>query len=280
MIDEIEQYKLEMASMTERQRADREAELVAKHRPRKWQGGGSGRRTGIGDFLLEHGITNGTERSYIRRLGPAGDPLWARIEAGTMTLYMARTCSHAVWKLRGDLGENIRAWLAEYDATSTTDSSGKIVRRKRALWKMRKPGIELSTTDKDRVFWTNLKATLVARVREHGRESKELDAIVAQFCRDLDVLMNTYTNKVSVARRRETKPVTVAELADACARLALDEPSPGEDLAVWLADAAKQKKKFARACHPDVGGDRANYEAVIAAWLICERFAQERKVRV
>lgn len=287
---EVEEYKAVLPELSEKDRADMEADLYERLLVPGWRSEsktpGARGGTGLGQWFVCQGISGAKYRCSIRLLGERAAPLWERLDKKTISLKSA--CEIAVWVRKGE--STVDAELKKYDSGDLIKMNGALIRRQKPRSTNRRPvwerSIELGDTDASDVagekgFWTKLKAELVAHFRAGCSDIPGAAALGSEMCREIEALVSTYVKKVRTLRERT--PVSIAELAKACAVLNHDEPGDAPDLDTWLRQASKRKKLLAKSYHPDAhGGDeatRGDYEAVIDAYIICERYVRERKTK-
>jgi hypothetical protein len=128
-------------------------------------------------------------------------------------------------------------------------------------------------------FWESIRAQVGDFMRERIEETEAdpvvVDRFVADFIKDVKVLVDSWTGKINRAAGAERgsnvakRTVVIA----ACRTLLIDPPKPGRP--VDLAMANSRKKSLARAYHPDGGGSASTtpqYQEVLEAYATLETY--------
>lgn len=227
----------------------------------------------------------------------AAAPLWDRMEGEErMSHHTAGKLLRAARKEAAASGGQISLEVAVIDVLREYDKNpgsktpgGHIVRRKQITRlpkiddlhvKPKKAKKYDPDSDGHRIFYANLREDIASFVapRLGGTDPIIAEQIWKDFELGLKVLLDDFGIKVSRARSNNADAdVNRKQIVEACRHLHMDPPKPG--LPIDLASARAQKKKMAKLYHPDkVGGSEATrpqYEAVIEAFLVAEKYAEK-----
>lgn len=258
-------------------------------------------RTGHAMLQWAATVTRQSQHAVARRrelwiVGPAADPLWERVAAGmplgrtARVLRAARGRAHRRNReaFRRAIEEELRKLdyrpaVAECATTTPTPilptadpSEPSINDELPAL-----PAPNLGA----REFWQRIRLVLAEHMRpklefmpEHDR-----DRLLDDFDRDVQALCAQHSAKWqrSARDRKEHQRVSRQRFMNALRVLHMDPPRRGAPLEPLFAQANKQKKTLARLYHPDTHGGsehtRAQYQAVLDAFLVIEQYVSENK---
>jgi len=131
-----------------------------------------------------------------------------------------------------------------------------------------------------RSFWDDIRSRITvwaSRFERHVDEGR-FQQLLGDFEADVREAVQTFGRAVSRAREVPTGPISRKRLMDACHTLNMSPPKVNAP--VDMKKAKNQKKKMVRVYHVDVTGNestRAAFEAVVAAYDVCEQYNQQLK---
>lgn len=228
--------------------------------------------------------------------GAPADPLWARVDAGMPIGRTARVLRAARGRasrrnreaFRRAIEEELRKMdyrpspepAAEAAApTPILPTAGEAADPFPSLPPLPAPGLAA------REFWQRLREVLAEHMRPRLEfmPEHERDRLLDDFDRDVQSLCAQHSSKwkKSARAQQDQQRVSRQRFANALRVLHMDPPRRGASLEPLLAQANKQKKIMARLYHPDSHGGsehtRAQYQAVLDAFLVVEQYVSENK---
>lgn len=226
-------------------------------------------------------------RGALWSLGSAADPLWSRIRDGSLSLGIARRVSADAKYIARQ--RNITVTQAMLVALTEYDNAPKYSGGKRRMRRTTVPPRASPSTAQPETmrFWTGLREQVATFMRSRMPEADEmlLTRMVSVLMTDLKTVTDIWVAKINRARATETSTALIrhGQIIDACRTLKLDPPRRNEP--VDLKQANTQKRRLARAYHPDSGsrGTEAQYQQVLEAYEVLETYNQsvvERKPHV
>lgn len=129
-------------------------------------------------------------------------------------------------------------------------------------------------------FWNDIRSRITTWASRFERQVDEgrFQQLLNDFEADVRDAVQSFGRAVSRAREVPTGPVSRRKLMEACQTLNMTPPKVNAP--VDMDKAKNQKRKFVRVYHVDVTGNestRAAFEAVVAAFDICEQYNQQLK---
>jgi hypothetical protein len=222
--------------------------------------------------------------SYSRRrcLLNAPDELWDRVDGGSLTLAMAEwiwlQARKASRREERPAAEFVPDLLARLDKAPVKSSAGgRTVKHRPKSAKRPKVTKDTTAGDNFRSAWTRIRMELRRMLEKRANgllDSIEGDRLMTAFERELDATIQGFTRRIAGLKRQDQKPISRRKLIDACRVLHMDPPEPGGG--VDLAMATRQKRRLARAYHPDAAGDASmtdQYQAVIEAFETIDAYS-------
>lgn len=217
--------------------------------------------------------------------GPAADPLWARVDAGMPIGRTARVLraarGRASRRNREAFRRAIEDELRKMDYRPADEDAVATPSRLPDVSDPELPAPNLGA----REFWQKLRRVLSEHMRPRlgFMPEHERDRLLDDFDRDVQALCAQHSSKwqKSAKVQQERQRVSRQHFANALRALHMDPPRRGAPLEPVLAQANKQKKTLARLYHPDSHGGsehmRAQYQAVLDAFLVIEQYVSENK---
>jgi hypothetical protein len=208
--------------------------------------------------------------------GSAADALWERVESGmalgtaVSILTKART---RVGKRPAALRTGIVEELARHDKLPPDAVRRSVAEAAQERWAT------------EREFWAFIRRNILEYVDQHLAETGEMERerLWSDFERDLEALVKSHQHRWYRAKRAVTETqqhVSRAALRRALQVLHMDMPRKDEDWGSFRQKARRQERSLARLYHPDARGSdetRAQFEAVIQAYNVVERWIQEKQ---
>lgn len=285
----VHRYQAELSSLSNRQKAVIEQDI--------WFLLGPYKRKEMDRRKTLSLILGGSHQDYEQRFillnaGEAGAPFWSRLDSGEMSLYTAvrlyREAKSRAHRSRTGLPEAVIYVLAEYDALPVSYLPGGGFVRKKTAKKIPRPVTpppRKPVTESSKAFFVAVRqlASDYLAMRLKGLDEIVAEKLWREFEAELNALLEEFAKKVyrtNLAERRIHEAETEVNrplIVKACRILCMDPPRPGAP--IDRAHAKKNKAKLVRLYHPDAhGGDesmRPQYEAVLEAWSVVERYVEQ-----
>ena len=217
--------------------------------------------------------------------GPAADALWARVDAGMPIGRTARVLraarSRASRRNREAFRRAIEDELRKMDYRPADEAAAPLPSLPAPAAPQELPAPNLAP----REFWQRLRQVLSEHIRPRLEfvPEHERDRLLDDFDRDVQAVCAQHSSKWQKSARvqQERQRVSRQHFSNALRALHMDPPRRGAPLEPVLAQANKQKKTLARLYHPDSHGGsehtRAQYQAVLDAFLVVEQYVSENK---
>ena len=207
--------------------------------------------------------------------GKDADPLWVRVENGSMKIGTAIRLFRQARALAIERNTKVPKMVAEVlkeyaklPARADGVRANYGMSRTRRLAK--KPG-------SSRAFWTDLRKRISEHVRAELPEGDlpDIESLWTQLETDIKISIETFQGRMQYnkAKGKAKKSVTRRELREAFEALLLEPPRRGKPIDIEA--VRKNKRLLARQYHPDLNqGDDGMveaYQSVIAAAALIER---------